>query len=105
MACYEKKCVVPNEKGIHLRPSYVIVKIIKDELAKFGFSNGDCKQKVFIRASEDVLGEADASSYMGLLSLAAIKGTELIVFCNHPKFKKTVELVANAINKMETFDS
>ncbi len=64
----ERKVVVANEKGLHLRSAQMLAMTA----SKF-------KSDVHIRKDNM---EVDAKSIMGILALSASKGTELVVTAN-----------------------
>lgn len=91
---YEKECKVGNEKGIHGRPSNLIVSLANQMTGGGG---------VFIRKKENG-NPISASSIMSVMSLGAVKGTELVVFTNDRRFKDAVDKVAELILNMQNFD-
>ncbi len=89
---YEKKCVLINEHGIHARPSSLIVATS----VKLGVP----PNTVFI---EDVSEgcQADVTSIMSIMMLAAARGTELRIFTHETNQHRAVDELTELIGKME----
>jgi phosphotransferase system HPr (HPr) family protein len=95
---YQKECVVPNEKGIHMRPGCLIVEMANNE-------TGKQKGAVWVRKKDSDYA-VDASQMIKLMTLAAGKGCKLVVFTEDAKrYRKAVDKIAELIADMQTFDS
>jgi phosphocarrier protein HPr len=80
----EGKFIIQNELGLHARPAMLLVQSI---------SRLDC----VVSIEKDGL-EADAKSIMGVLTLAAEQGSNILVRAKGPDAKKAVEAIERLID-------
>jgi len=83
LALITRAVVVADPDGLHLRRCLAVVNALRRHQAR-----------VTIRTSCQV---EDAASIMGLMSLAASQGTELILSATGPTAKEALEAVANVL--------
>jgi phosphocarrier protein HPr len=74
---------VPNKLGIHARPAALIVRAAVEFDCEIWISNGDEK--------------VNAKSIMGVMTLAASGGTEVVISSNGPDETEAVGAVAQII--------
>lgn len=77
----EKKVVVLNENGMHARPAAMIVETSSQYRSTIVLDNGGV--------------ESNAKSIMGILTLSAVCGTEIIVRCDGSDEAEALEAVSN----------
>ncbi len=76
---------VSNELGLHTRAAAIVVRTATRFKSRITLSNGDAR--------------ADAASVLDLLTLAATRGTELLVEAEGPDARKAVEAIGNLIDR------
>ncbi|MCL2069605.1 MAG: HPr family phosphocarrier protein [Treponema sp.] len=77
----EKNVVISNRAGIHARPAAVLVQAAKDFKCSIHLEKGTDK--------------INAKSIMGILTLAAVYGTEIKVSAEGEDEEKAVETIVN----------
>jgi len=77
----ERAVTITNRAGIHARPAAVLVQAAKDFSSTIYFKKGNDK--------------INAKSIMGILTLAAAYGTELIISAEGEDEEKAVETIAH----------
>lgn len=80
---YQDKVEVPNKLGVHARPAALIVKTAA------GF-----KANIHLAVKND---DVNAKSIMGVMTLAAGKGTEITVYAEGADEKEAVEALVALI--------
>ncbi len=83
----ERRIRVPNEQGLHARPSALIVKCAA------GF-----EAEIFIRNESNGV-EADAKKLMEVMMLAAPQGTELAIEAEGPDAAAAVACLAELVGR------
>jgi phosphotransferase system HPr (HPr) family protein len=81
---YSKTVVIMNEEGLHARPAAQFVKCAKQFAAK-----------ITVRKDEK---SADAKSVMGVLTLAAGKGSEIVISAEGEDAAKAVDALAEVVS-------
>ena len=79
----EKKITIKNDQGLHARPAAIFVQIANKYESDIAVKKG--RQEV------------NGKSIMGLLTLAAEKGTKLYIKANGPDAKKAIEELEKVI--------
>ena len=91
---YKKKIFITNKLGLHARAAAKFVKI-----------TSDCKSQVSVKKGRK---SVNGSSILGLMALAATKGTEIQIFCEGKNAKedlnKLIELVKNNFGEEEAIE-
>lgn len=81
---FEETFVILNELGLHARPAMLLVQSI---------SRLNC----FVLVEKDGL-EADAKSIMGVLTLAAEKGSKITVRAEGPDAEKAIDAIRQLVH-------
>ncbi len=76
---------VSNELGLHTRAAAIVVRTATRFKSRVSISNGEAR--------------ANATSVLDLLTLAATRGTELLVEAEGPDARKAVEAIGNLIDR------
>ena len=91
---YKKKIFITNKLGLHARAAAKFVKI-----------TSDCKSQVSVKKGRI---SVNGSSILGLMALAATKGTEIQILCEGKNAKKDlnklIELVKNNFGEEEAIE-
>ena len=83
---YEKTVMIMNELGLHARPAAMIVK-----------NANQFKSEIYITKVSD--GETvNGKSIMGVMMLAASKGTKLVIRGEGEDSRQAVETLENVVN-------
>jgi phosphocarrier protein len=77
----EKTVVISNRAGIHARPAAVLVQAVKDFKCSIHLEKGNDK--------------INAKSIMGILTLAAVYGTEIKISAEGEDEEQAVETIVN----------
>ena len=77
----EKKVTVLNENGMHARPAAMLVETASRFISSIVLDNSGV--------------ESNAKSIMGILTLSAVCGTEIIVRCDGDDEQEALEAVSN----------
>jgi phosphotransferase system HPr (HPr) family protein len=96
MPTYERVCQVRNVNGIHARPSSLI-SMKAQQIVK----NNPGIIRIKRRNSG---GATDCTSLMGIMTMAAAKGTELVVFTDNANLHQGVDEIVSLIENMQDFD-
>lgn len=81
---FQQKVTVPNRLGIHARPAALIVKKASSFRSEISIASGG--------------EEVNAKSIMGVMTLAAGQGTELLVSANGPDEQKAVRELCELVS-------
>ena len=88
---YKKKIFITNKLGLHARAAAKFVKI-----------TSDCKSQVSVKKGRI---SVNGSSILGLMALAATKGTEIQILCEGKNAKKDLNklFLTSSINLLRSF--
>jgi phosphocarrier protein HPr len=81
---FQQKVLVPNRLGIHARPAALIVKKASSFRSEITIASGG--------------EEVNAKSIMGVMTLAAGQGTELLISATGPDEQKAVQELCELVN-------
>lgn len=81
---YQKAVSVPNRLGVHARPAALIVKKAAVFTSEITISNG--------------IEEVNGKSIMGVMTLAAGQGTELLISASGEDEEKAVDELCNLVS-------
>lgn len=81
---FQQKVTVPNRLGIHARPAALIVKKASAFRSEISIASGG--------------EEVNAKSIMGVMTLAAGQGTELLISGNGPDEQKAVRELCELVS-------
>jgi phosphocarrier protein HPr len=81
---FQQTVLVPNRLGIHARPAALIVKKASSFRSEIAIASGG--------------EEVNAKSIMGVMTLAAGQGTELLISATGPDERKAVQELCQLVN-------
>lgn len=86
-----RKVIITNLQGLHMRPIQAFVE-----------TAGKYQSQVFVSKGDSL--RINGKSFMGLMSLGAERGTELILEVSGPDEEQAIEALVTLINSLPTLE-